>query len=186
MADLLEMSSRKTEYRDTVFLKADSPEELAALLIEAVAECGFRPLAEGLCREADAGADAEEIRRSLEEAPLIFAGGRGLHTRENLEKLQRLAALYGAEYAVSRPLVLEGFAPQARMIGITGAFVKPRLLFAAGISIQFMGGAAESRNVIALNSNYNSQIFRYADKAALCDAGPVLDAMLKQIEAARA
>ncbi len=184
MGDLSEMSSRKTEYGDTHFLNADSPEETARALIGILEGSGFRPIAESPAREDTADLHPGSIRSRLECAPLVFAGGRGLHTMENLQKLTRLAALYGAEYAVSRPLALEGFAPEERMIGVSGAAVRPNLLFAAGISgsIQFMGGVKNSNHVIVVNNNHNAQIFRYAKEAVLADAGTLLDAMLEILE----
>ena len=184
MADLSEMSSRKTQYSDTQFLDAGSPEETARTLIGILEENGFLPAAGGACAEDTADLQREEIRTRLEQAPLIFAGGRGLHTPENLRKLRRIASIYGAEYAVSRPFALEGFAPEERIIGITGAIVRPKLLFAAGISgsIQFMGGAKNSCHVIAVNNNNNAQIFRYAREAVLDDAQTLLDNMLKILE----
>ena len=194
MGDLSEMSSRKTEYGDTHFLNADSPEETARALIGILEGSGFRPIAESTAREipseeSPAREDTADlhpgsIRSRLECAPLVFAGGRGLHTMENLQKLTRLAVLYGAEYAVSRPLALEGFAPEERMIGVSGAAVRPKLLFAAGLSgsIQFMGGVKNINHVIVVNNNPNAQIFRYATEAVLADAGTLLDAMLEILE----
>ena len=161
-------------------LKTDNAKEYAQMILRLLAYRGYEPLSKNTAIPSGDVLTEEQIRRQLKSARLIFAGGRGLHTKETFRMLQDLAARFGAEVAVTRPLVLEGFAEEARMVGITGVPVKPDVLFAAGISgaIQFMGGAKESRCIIAVNSNRNSQIFRYAQHAFCADAESVLREML--------
>lgn len=165
-------------------LKTDNAKDSARAILRLLAELGYEPLPQCAATPSGDPLTAEQIRMQLKSARLIFAGGRGLHTRETFRMLQDLATRFGAEVAVTRPLVLEGFAEEARMVGITGVPVRPDVLFAAGVSgaIQFMGGARESRCIIAVNSNRNSQIFRYAQHAFCTDAESVLREMLALTE----
>ena len=157
-----------------------SAKEYAGIVLQLLADHGYKPLSERERVPSDEMLTADQIRWQLKSARLVFAGGRGLHTRETFQMLQKLAARFGAEIAVTRPLVLDGLADEARMIGITGVSIQPDVLLAAGISgsIQFMNGAKNSRHIIAINSNRNSQIFRYAEHAFCTDAEQVLREMI--------
>ena len=159
---------------------ADSAREYAKIILRLLAEQGYEPLSEDAPAPSAEPLTAEQIRERLKDARLVFAGGRGLHTRETFQMLQELAARFGAEIAVTRPLVLDGLAEEARMIGITGVSIRPDVLLAAGVSgaVQFMGGARDSRCIIAVNNNLNSQIFRFAKHAFCTDAEGVLREML--------
>ena len=118
---------------------------------------------------------------SLENAQIIFAGGAGLKTKENVEKLKTLAQKFNAGFAVSRKLVEMGFATQCEQVGQTGKTVAPKLYITFGISgaNQHIMGMNASKTVVAINKDENAPIFENCDYKIVADAVEIIDELLK-------
>ncbi|MBN2455452.1 MAG: FAD-binding protein [Sedimentisphaerales bacterium] len=106
------------------------------------------------------------------DAEIIVSGGKGMHSRDNYEKL--VGSLCGSltdslaarvERGASRAAVEQGFIERAHQVGQTGTAVGPKLYFALGISgaIQHMIGVANTETIIAINSDPNAPILKQCD-----------------------
>lgn len=121
--------------------------------------------------------------RSLADADVIVAGGRGLEKRENLEWIEELAGLLGGVPAVSLPLVEAGWAPRSMQVGQTGTIVKPRVYIACGISgqIQHRIGMEGSEVIVAINSDASAPVMDYCDVGVVGDVKDVLPRLIEAI-----
>ncbi len=102
---------------------------------------------------------------SLQDAPVVVAGGKGIGSREGFRVLQELAELLGGAVGATRSAVDAGWVPYSCQIGQTGTVVRPRLYLAFGISgmIQHTVGMNAAKTVVAVNTDRNAPIFRCAD-----------------------
>ena len=123
----------------------------------------------------------EESGVNLKEAPIIVAGGYGVGSKENFDRLKELADLLGGEVGGSRAAVDAGFIDHDRQIGQTGTTVRPKLYIAAGISgaIQHRAGMQEASLIISINNDPEAPINKIADYVIHGDLGEVVPKMIK-------
>ena len=126
--------------------------------------------------------------RSISDAEILVAGGRGLRKESDLDLIRELASLLGGDWAVSRPLVEMGWAGNDRQIGLSGRTVRPRLILTFGISgaIQFASCMKDSEYIIAVNSDPGAPIFSVAHVAVVGDLYTVLNDMIRKLKEERA
>lgn len=124
-----------------------------------------------------------ECFADVEEAEIILAGGYGLGSRENFQKLYILADKLGAAVAATRKAVDEGWAPMEIQVGQTGKTVRPAVYIAFGISgaLQHMLGMKNAKRIIAVNNDPAAPIFGICDKAIFGDAGEIVQKMLENL-----
>lgn len=129
-------------------------------------------------------ASPEVAAESLEDAPIIVAGGRGLGEKDNYALVEELAQALGGLPGASRPLVDEGWTDAARQIGLTGKITRPSLYIAAGISgaSQHMAGCSAAQTIVAVNSDPDAAIFRYARYGLVADCREVLPALTRALQ----
>ena len=122
--------------------------------------------------------------RTISDAEILVAGGRGLKKESDLKLVQRLAELLGGDWAVSRPLVEKGWAPSSRQIGLSGRTVKPKLIITCGISgaIQFAACMNASEHIIAINQDPAAPIFDVAHIGIHGDLYQVVPELIRQLE----
>ncbi len=123
----------------------------------------------------------EKSKINLKTAPIIVAGGYGVGSKENFNLLYELAEVLGGEVGASRAAVDAGFCEHERQIGQTGTTVRPKLYIACGISgqIQHTAGMEESAMVIAINTDSNAPINKFADYVITGDLNVVIPKMIQ-------
>ena len=123
----------------------------------------------------------EEKGIDIKNSPVIVAGGYGMGSKENFRLLHELADLLGGEVGASRAAVDAGFTEHARQIGQTGVTVRPKLYIACGISgqIQHTAGMDQSSMVIAINTDPDAPINKFADYVITGDAMEIIPKMIK-------
>lgn len=119
---------------------------------------------------------------SLLAAPSVFVAGRGVGG--SLDKLALLADRLNARLGATRPVVFEGSAPMACLVGASAAVLAPRLcvVFGASGSAAFSVGVERSGTLIGVNLDAGAPLFNHCDYGLAADCAPLLDALLEQTE----
>jgi len=101
----------------------------------------------------------------ITKSDVLVSVGRGIEDQENIEMVNELAVVMGADVACSRPIVDAKWLEKSRQVGTSGKTVKPKVYLALGISgsFQHMGGIKGSPYVVAVNKNPKAPIFQVAD-----------------------
>jgi len=122
----------------------------------------------------------KEKKVNLVGANIIVAGGMGVGSKENFQKLQELAKVLGAEVGASRAAVDQGWVGKEHQVGQTGVTVRPKLYIACGISgsIQHKAGMDQSMKIIAINNDPAAPIFNFAHIKIVGELGTVLPMMI--------
>ncbi|MDD6616267.1 MAG: electron transfer flavoprotein subunit alpha [Lachnospiraceae bacterium] len=125
-----------------------------------------------------------EKKKTIEEAEIIVAIGRGVSNEEGVQLCKELADALGATLAYSRPMVEQGVGNQLYQIGLSGHTVRPKLIITCGISgaIQFTSCMNGAETIVAINKDPNAQIFGVANYCIVDDLYeivPKLTALLK-------
>jgi electron transfer flavoprotein alpha subunit len=120
---------------------------------------------------------------TLQDAPVVVVGGRGLGTKENFQMLFELAECLGGEVGATRPAVMAGWAEEDRLLGQTGKSVKPRLLITVGTSgaVQYTTGIQAAETIIAINRDPNAPIFKMADLGLVGEGRAILTLLLEKL-----
>jgi len=126
---------------------------------------------------------AQKIESSictLNDAPIIVAGGRGLKNKENVQLVYELANLLNGSVGATRAAVEAGWFPHESQIGQTGITVSPKLYIACGISgqIQHIAGISAAEKIIAINDDKDAPIFEYANYALVGDVTETLTSII--------
>jgi len=128
-------------------------------------------------------ASAEGAR--LEDAEIIVSGGRGLGSADNYKLVIELAEALGGMHGASRAIVDDGWIDSSRQVGLTGKITRPGLYLAAGISgaSQHMAGCSAARVIVAIDTDPDASIYRYARYGIVGDCTEVLPELIKAAQA---
>jgi electron transfer flavoprotein alpha subunit len=120
----------------------------------------------------------------IAEAEVIVAVGRGASGTAMLEAAGELAKLLGGMVACTRPLVEANVFDAKRQIGLSGRTVKPKLIFALGISgaVQFAAGMKASDCIVAINTDPNAPIFDVAHYCVVGDVNQIVPKLIAKIK----
>ena len=118
---------------------------------------------------------------NISEADVLVVGGKGLKSVDDLEMIKGLAQKLGGQYAVTRPLVEAGWAPQIRQIGLSGRTVKPKLLMTFGVSgaVQFTAAMRDAECIFAVNRDGDAPIMNIAHYCVIGDLYDILPGLLE-------
>lgn len=127
-------------------------------------------------------------RLNLEDHEIIVAGGRGLGNAEGFKLLQELADALGGVVGATRPTVEMKWIGHDHQVGQTGSTVRPKLIFAIGVSgaVQFIVGMSGSDVIVAINSDPEAPIFKVAHYGIVGDLYQVVPAITKAVKEKRA
>ena len=122
---------------------------------------------------------------NLKASRIIVAGGAGMGSKDNFQKLFDLAEALGGAVGASRAAVDLGYCEHERQIGQTGVTVHPALFISCGISgaVQHLAGMQDSAKIIAINTDKDAPIFSVAHYGIVGDANVVIPRMIKAIKA---
>jgi electron transfer flavoprotein alpha subunit len=126
----------------------------------------------------------QQVRESnLEDAKVVIVGGRGVGSREQFKLLFELAELLEGEVGATRPVVLEGWADEERLLGQTGKTVKPRLLISIGTSgaLQYTTAINGAETIVAINRDPHAPIFKMADLGLVGESSAVLPLLVETL-----
>ena len=126
--------------------------------------------------------------KTISDADVLVVGGRGLQKEADLGLVKELAGLLHGDWAVSRPLVEKGWAPNSRQIGLSGRTVRPRLLITLGVSgaIQFASCMCASEHIVAVNTDPDAPIFNVAHVGIVGDLYTVAGDLIARLREDRA
>lgn len=129
-------------------------------------------------------APAENAGKSIANAKIVVAGGRGVKTEEDLSMLRELAELLGGQLACSRPLVDNGWLPHEKQIGQSGITVKPDVIFNMAISgsVQYQLGMHNAKCIIAVNQSEDAPIYDIAHYGAVTDYKKLTAALIEELK----
>jgi len=122
--------------------------------------------------------------KTISEADVIVAVGRGVKSEKDLSLIEEFAVLLNAETAGTRPVIEAGWLPADRQIGLSGRSVKPKLIITAGVSgsVQFKAGMENAELIVAINSDEGAKIFDISHYAAVGDLYDIIPALIKKIK----
>ncbi|MBU3132695.1 electron transfer flavoprotein subunit alpha [Clostridium gasigenes] len=126
----------------------------------------------------------KEMEASIADAEIIVAIGRGVKSEKDMDLVREIAERLGAHLAGTRPMVENGWIDAKYQIGLSGRTVKPKLIFAIGISgaVQFTAGMNNSECIIAINNDPNAQIFDVAHYGLVGDLYEILPMLMSNIK----
>ena len=114
--------------------------------------------------------------RTAEKEQKNIVIGIGYGAKEGISEIKSFAENIGAGLAATRKMVDKDYLPYDIQVGLTGKSVNPDVYIAFGISgaIHHIAGIRQSGTVIAVNSDKDSPIFKYADYGIVADVREVL------------
>jgi len=122
---------------------------------------------------------------NIAESDRLICVGRGMAQQEDIKLIEELAAALAGEVACTRPLSSEyGWIPEERMIGISGEKCSPQLIVSLGVSgqVQHTVGIMGAKTIVAVNSDSNAPIFKFADYGIVGDLYDVVPALASALK----
>ena len=130
-------------------------------------------------------ADAATRTASIEEAPIVVAGGRGLGGPDGVALLEELAGALGGAVASTRAAVDAGWLPFAVQVGQTGKTIRPAVYVGIGVSgaIQHRVGMQDAGTIVAINRDPDAPLAEHADLYVIGDLFEIVPAVVAALRA---
>ena len=116
------------------------------------------------------------VRTAEEEQKKIIIG-IGYGAREHIAEIKAFAEKINAGIAATRKMTDGDYLPYEFQVGLTGKTVNPDVYIAVGISgaVHHIAGIKQSGTIIAINTDKDAPIFKYADYAIVSEAEKITD-----------
>jgi electron transfer flavoprotein alpha subunit len=120
----------------------------------------------------------------LESAEAVVAGGGGMKGSDGFRMAHALADVLGGAVGASRVACDLGWCPASYQIGLSGRTVAPDLYLAIGISGagQHLAGCANSKAIVAINSDPDAPIFKASRFGIVGDCHQIMPALVAAIK----
>ncbi|MCF7888989.1 MAG: electron transfer flavoprotein subunit alpha/FixB family protein, partial [Victivallales bacterium] len=125
----------------------------------------------------------DEEKSCVTKSQIVVAVGRGIKKPDNLPLIYKFAEKINAAVGATREVVDRGWMDYSHQIGLSGKTITPKLYIGIGISgaIQHLAGMQTAKNIIAVNSDPNANIFNIANVGIIGDLFEVLPTLTKEI-----
>lgn len=125
----------------------------------------------------------DKPRVPLEQASVVVAGGRGLGSKRNFDRLFEIAEILGGEVGATRVPVFNNWCGEERMIGQTGKTIRPRLYLGFGISgqIQHTASIVDSGIIVSINTSEAAPIIEISNYVIAEDANAFLAKLIDRL-----
>ena len=125
-----------------------------------------------------------ESGTSLESAPIVIGGGRGVGSAEGFSVLEELAECIDGAVGGSRVATNNGWISHTRQVGLTGNRIAPKLYIACGISgaVQHLVGCKGAKKIMVINNDPQAPFFAKADYGIVDDLNEVLPAIIRELK----
>lgn len=130
--------------------------------------------------------DPREV--DLTEASVVIGIGRPIIARaEEVAMMEEVAERLGAAFGASRAVVDSGLLPKEKQIGASGKWLSADVYLACGISgsSYHMMGVKGVRHLVAVNTDRNAPIFKFAELGVAGDLFEVLPALAGLLDAGK-
>lgn len=121
---------------------------------------------------------------AVNEAKIVVAGGNGMETAENFQRLYEIGELLEAPVGGSRVAEDKGWIQHKSMIGATGSVIAPKLYITCGISgaVQHLVGVQGSEKIISINSDGMCAMMQNSDLAVVGDCNEILPLLIEKLK----
>lgn len=131
--------------------------------------------------------DNTEKKADFANAKIIFIAGWGINDTNNqryFTLLKELAKITNSKVGVTRKMVDMNIAPQYMQIGQTGSSTSADLCITFGVSgaIQHIMGIKNCKTIVAINTDSEAEIFKYADYKIVADAKEIIENLCKKLK----
>jgi len=113
----------------------------------------------------------------------LVVAGYGAGSREGVARIAAAAARAGADLGVSRPVVMNAWAPMDRLIGVSGTRTAPVLCIVVGASgaAALHWGIEKAGFIVAVNTDERAPILANADVAVVEEGVAVMEELAEMI-----
>jgi electron transfer flavoprotein alpha subunit len=127
---------------------------------------------------------AEPPAGSLADSRFVVVAGYGAGGPDGVGRIARAARRMGADFGVSRPVVMNAWAPMDRLIGASGARTAPAVCLVVGASgaPALHWGIERAAFIAAINSDDHAPITRNADAVVVDDGVAVIEELAALID----
>lgn len=112
-----------------------------------------------------------EAGTKQKESDVLLAVGKGVRTKEDVQKLKELAEDKGYMFGVTRPVAMNGWALIDEIIGVSGHIYSPKVCITIGVSgsAAFYAGIENSGWIASVNTDEHAPIVQMSDLAVIDD-----------------
>lgn len=107
----------------------------------------------------------DDIATHLDDYDTVVIVGRGIGSRHNVERIQKICLEQHWGLGCTRPVAMSGWLPMSTLVGLSGALIHPKRIVVLGASgaMPFLEGIKNSGQIIAINTDKEAAIFRICD-----------------------